>query len=404
MQNKYRCDLPKIKKIMKMTGFCKCISSLFMCKCKKIVFLLMPVIISTLLALGVWLYISIFNDSIISKFITTFPKQVYVNCFFSDLDAKSEKANLFFEDGSDIVLFEISEGYTSRGDIARILYKLSKMKPRLVLLDFYFANSVTYDSLRTDSLYNAIKVINDSTKLVVVADKNTDGISQSFFVNSLNVDYGVSDFVSCYEFVPYINDSIPRISTRAAELLGVDIKSFSYPIEINYRNRIFDNRHIENDATLDSLDPQLLRNKIVLLGQKDKGRDLHMLPFPIGGTNKVYGLDLIAYELSTLLTSTDGSIDERRTPFRYLSFVEDVVVYIIMVLLYFIMVELANLFRNNVYQLFFKPCLLLFFECLVIVICFFVTEKYMIIPDVGLYVLSVPFIGVFCESYKHLNK
>lgn len=340
----------------------------------------------------------VFNDSIISKFVTSFNRQTYVNCFYSHIDSKLKES--IVEDESDIVIVNICDSYSSRSNIANVLNILSTTNPKLVLVDFSFSNSQTYDSLGTDSLYNAIKTLNDSTKLVVIAESNNGLICQSFFMDSLDVEYGLSDFVSYYDYVPYMYDSIPRITTRAAELLGVDIGGFPYPMAINYSHRIIKNKPIDcDDVAQTQLVPDSITDKVVLFGQMDRGRDLHTVPFPIGGDNNIYGLNLIGLELSTLLTAIDGSKDKVRLPLRYLSFVKNALCYIILVLIYSAFLVVFRSLVNNRFILFFlKPVFLLLFQSFLIFVCFIITEKWNLIPDVGLFVLSLPFVNIFFDS------
>ena len=317
-------------------------SDIFHITWKECAYCLMTIIFSTLLAIGIHCFASLFNEeTLIAKLLNDAREEWYMNTFFSEKNCKPA-----VEDNSDIVILDLKDSYCSRDNIAEIIKKTASFKPRLICVDFNFRDSESYDRKQSDILKKTIEEYKDSVKLVFVAYKNNDDpIARSFFVDSLSVECGLSNFPSFYKYIPYIEDSLPRITTVVAKELGINIDSISNPLVINYSRKEFDNRAIEDHETVEENIRKTLYNKIVLIGQNDASDDIHTAPFIIKDGKEIPGIELIAYELSSL-TNLSGEENEFRHPYEYLPFFYNILIYIIALLIYVVILNRLYLFNK----------------------------------------------------------
>ena len=223
-------------------------------------------------------------------------------------------------------------------------------------------------------------------------------------MDSLLLDYGLSDFYGFYQYVPYISDTIPRISTKVAEMMGVDVKNMPHPLVINYRNKEFRRR-----AVIDSLDLDYsirgMKDKIVLVGKYNAMEDIHNTPFLINGLHQISGIEIIAFEISSLMSYAKKERSLERYPYTILNTLWTFIIGFL--------VSLAYVFflRKIILSPLSKPLItitktvyLIATEIFIVFICFAITEAYMIIPSILFFVTSIIFVDVLLEILNDITQ
>jgi len=367
---------------------------------KWIIVIIIAAILSTVAALGLKGVISFFpKDSLVVSLIDSINEEWYMNTFFSDRNS----SGVIDRDMSGIVIVDVKDEYSSRDSIALVIRKIASLSPKIICIDFLFPKSESYDIEKNNYLFNTLKQIKDSTNIVVVGYKGfAEDISHSFFMDSLKIEYGLSDFPSFNQYSPYIADSIPRISAKIAQMTGIDINDFTLPMTINYGNKDF--MRIPVKDGLDVLRGNLT-NKIVLLGQYNTPEDVHASPFIINGRKQISGIEEIAYEISSLTASMESPDYYIRCPYKYLSTWGNMLLYCALVLIYVsFLVLIMKAFNNKYLLLLLKPILLILAEYIMIKCCFEYTAHMMQIPNIVLFASSLPFVGLAYDLSIVLTK
>lgn len=340
------------------------------------------------------------EDSLVSSLLNDVKKEWYMGVFFSENNYSEARL-----DSSDIVILDVGDSYSSRENIAEIIRKTAEVKPKIICVDFLFLNPDNYDVKQNNTLCQAIAECKDSVKMVFAAYKNLeDSIEKSFFVDSLSLKYGLSNFSSFYEFKPYINDTIPRLTTVLAKECGIEIENLPNPLVINYRKKEFDNRFIGDRRELNKRIRGNLKDKIVLIGQNDAPDDIHLAPFVIKDGKDIPGIEIIAYELSSL-TNQYEEASTYRHPYTYLSTWANVALYFVAIIIYiFVLNRIYLLNRNNYIPLFLllKIVWLFLAELTIISLCFCITAKYFLIPNIVLFTVSLLYVEPVYEVLVYL--
>lgn len=380
------------------------LSTLFHITWKDVAYCLLTILFSTLLAIVIHSFASLFNEeTLIADLLNDAKEEWYMNTFFSEKNCKGAAG-----DNSDIVILDVKDSYSSRDKIAEIIKKTASFKPRLICVDFIFRDSESYDRKQSDILKKTIEEYKDSVKLVFVAYKNIDDpITRSFFVDSLSIECGLSNFPSFYKYIPYVEDSLPRITTVVAKELGINIDSIPNPLVINYSRKEFDSRVIEDRKTIKDNIRKTLYNKIVLIGQNDASDDIHTAPFLIKDGKEIPGIELIAYELSSL-TNLSGEDNEYRHPYTYLPFCYNILIYIIALLIYVVFLNRLYLYnKEKTIPLFILVKTIWLFVSVfgIIQFCFYFTNESYYIPNIVLLTVSILYVEPFYElSMYFINK
>ena len=380
------------------------ISAFFHLTLKDVAYIMSAVISCTILAIILRGIATFFpEDALVSNLLNDVKKEWYMSTFFSEHNYSEAQL-----DSSNIVILDVGDSYSSRENIAEIIRKTAKVKPQIICVDFLFLNSESYDVKQNNTLCQAIAECKDSVKMVFAAYKRLDeSITKSFFMDSLSLEFGLSNFSSFYEFIPYINDTIPRITTVLAKGLGINVDNLPNPLVINYRRKDFDNRFIGDREDIDNNIRENLTGKIVLIGQNDVPDDIHLAPFVIKDGKDIPGIEIIAYELSSLVNQFEKASTYRH-PYTYLSTWHNVTLYFFALIIYIIVLNRIYLLnKDNYIPLFhfFKIVWLFFAEFVIISLCFCITATYFFIPNIVLFTVSLLYVEPLYEvSVFLINK
>ena len=334
------------------------------------------------------------EGGLVDTMITSFKEDWYINSFFTDINNSSEAV----AGDDDIIIIDIKDSYSDRKHIADVLTTISQQKPQIICVDLLFYINDGFDKEKSQYLVDAIRNIQDSTKIAVVSYKgNEEEIRHSFFMDSIKVDYGLSDFYGFYQFVPYISDTIPRITTKVAEMLGIDVRNMPSPLVINYRNKDFRRRIVKDSLDLD-YSIRGVKDKVVLVGKFNDIDDMHDTPFLINGICQMAGIEIIAYELSSLLSYSKNDRSPEKHPYIMLGVVWTFIFGFLVSLAYVFflrMILCSSLSKPSIILL--KTAYLIVIELFVVFICFAITEAYLIIPNILFFVTSIIFVDVLTE-------
>ncbi len=341
---------------------------------------------------------SIPKGGLIDTLISSFKEDWYVNTFFTDMN-NSHK--VFYGD-DDIIIIDIRDSYSSREHIADILKRVSLQKPKAIFVDMLFYANESFDNKQNNYLIDAIKSIKDSTKIAFACYKGNDStkITHSFFMDSLKVDYGLSDFYGYSKFVPYVSDTIPRIATKVANMIGIDIRNIPSPLVVNYRNKEFNVRKV-GDGILDlNYSLKGLQDKVVIVGKYNNVTDLHDTPFLVNNIYQLSGIEIIAYELSSLISYSKKERDLVKSPYTVLSLLWSSIIGFILSMIYVFFLRLiltSNLNKTTIILI--KAPYLIITELVIVLLWFSITEIYLIIPDILFFVTAILFVDFVTEFF-----
>lgn len=358
--------------------------------------------LSQILALGlVFYFLPLFPEGgLVHTMITSFKEDWYINSFFTDINYSKKTV----PGDDDIVIIDIKDPFTSRKHIAEVLRTISHQKPQVICVDFAFYSNESYVEEQSQYLLETLREIKDSTKIAVVSYKgNNEEITHSFFMDSLQIDFGLSDFLGYYKFVPYVSDTIPRITTKVAEMIGIDVRNMPNPIVVNYRNKEFRRRVVKDSLDLD-YSIRKLKDKIVLVGKYNDIEDMHDTPFLVNGINQLSGIEILAYELSSLLSYSKNEKSLERYPYIILSVVWTFIFGFLASLAYvfFLRLILVSSLSKPVITII-KALYLIATELFIIFYCFAITEAYLIIPNILFFVTSIIFVDVLTEILMEIT-
>lgn len=342
---------------------------------------------------------AITEGGLVDTMIDTFREDWYINTFYTEVNASSETAS----GDDDIIIIDIKDSFSNRQNIADVLRTVSRQNPQMICVDILFTDNDSYDKGMSDYLLETMRDIKDSTKIVVASYKgNEEQICKSFFTDSLGISHGLTDFLGFYEFIPYISDSIPRISTKTAEMIGIDVRNLPHPILINYRSKDFRRRVVKDSIDM-AYSLRGLKDKIILVGKYNATEDIHSTPFLINGIHQISGIEILAYELSSLLSFSKNDKVAYRYPYTYINSLWTFLFGFLMSLVYVMLLrmiicsDLSSLSKTIL-----KPLYLILAETFIVFICFAITESYMLIPNIIFFVTSIIFVDILLEILNEI--
>lgn len=346
-------------------------------------------------------FLPLFHDGgLVDTITNNFKGDWYINAFYSEINATRDNVAGY----NDIMIIDIKESYSNRQQIADVIKTISKQKPAVICLDFIFSASDTYDKEKSQYLLETLRNVKETTKIVVAGYKgNEEQIEHSYFTGELGLSYGLSDFLGFSQFVPYISDSIPRLSTKITEMLGVDIRDLPEPLIINYRNKEFRRRVVRDSTDLD-YSVRGLKDKIVLVGRYNAVEDIHNTPFLVNGISQLSGIEIIAYEISSIMSFAKNEKSLERYPYTILGWGWTFVFGFLVSLVYvFFLKTIVSSNLSKPLLVLLKSSYLIIAEIFIVFLCFAITEAYMIIPNILFFVTSIIFVDVLMEFLNELT-
>ena len=353
------------------------------------------------------------KGSLVNTLVDSTNNEWYINNFFSQKNSKEVLENAC-SDNFDIVIVDIKEdSLCSREKIAKIIEKVSVQHPKLVCVDFAFKDNDSFDTIQSNILQRTIAEVKDSVNLVVISSKGRHNeIEHSFFTQDLNLHYGLSNFFGFGEYVKYVDDTIPRISLKMAEMLKKNIHNLPDHFIVNYRPKSFNPVKLETDTDIAKIDTNHnFSDFIVLIGQTENFEDIHVAPFFIlKDEHRISGTEIIAYELTSILSYLNDSKDKKKIhennqhPYTFLPWYCNMISLLVMLVLYASIVFLLNRCKRG-WKWMLSPIVLLSLECLLIAGCFFIiTERFFKIPNISLFAVSLLFVDPMCNLSMYLIK
>lgn len=318
----------------------------------------------------------------------------YLNSFLNDKNTKENpKSN------DRIVIIDIDDHWFTRGNFAYLLEKTLERKPSVIGIDFTFEKEDGYDDEDTNRLVKTLKqAAKTDAKIILAAYQDNDNLIQSFFTDSIAFPYGIvnqNSLDSLFHFnLFYNNDKTkPKFATAIAQSLGTQIDNISDLI-INFRAKGFTPIKIQDTSYLEYKLSFIPENSIVLMGEKGPN-DIFSTPFVMNnGFSQLYGIELMAYQLDTILAKGEKNKSKYHRPFTELSFPLN----IILVLFCFFVLNLIYLFFQLLFRslitdkcnkefflwiISFTEVLILFLcELGILMLCYYLTDNYSIIPNV----------------------
>ena len=337
------------------------------------------------------------KNEILGSLVGAINDSWYMDCFFN----KKNKSNQIIKN-DDIYIIDIKDSYSSRDSIANVIKKVSQQKPRLICVDFEFSDNITYDSAKTKYLKKTLLEVKDSTKLAIVAYKGfSNDLPKNSFIDSLNIDFGLSDELTYPEYTAYISGSYPRISTKIVEMLGVDTKTLPDRFVVNYRNKAYRKIPIRHTSNLIQITDKLT-DKIILIGEYDSPQDIHPLSFNYKGRKQVPGIEMIANEVCSLLSYNKNQ--KYYSPYTYYGWMYNFFFYLLLSIIYVVVLHLFSFIRIKLpFKMMLRFVILLLAEYGLILLFMCVTEKCMMIPNIVLFVSSIFLINPIYEILFTLN-
>lgn len=323
------------------------------------------------------------KNSLLAELVGNVNEEWYMNTYFSQRNSSPKECH-----DTTIYIIDVKDDYSSRDDIAEVVWALAAHEPKLICLDMTFSGGQSYDQEMSRHLLDTLSLVRQSTPLVVVSYKgNESTVKHSYFTDTLNLDYGLSDFLGFHRFTPSIDNHL-RISAKTAQMAGVNLDLLPTDIVINYREKEFGRMPIFEKEDLLFLPD--LKGKIVLLGQRNTPDDMHATPFLIDKKRQMPGIDILAYELSSLLAD---NLSDDNSLFHYYQFCGiglNIFMSLFMSFIFFILYHFLRkgLNRYQIWLQWVKFIALLFAECAIIVVCFWFTDCFQRLPNIALFMLT----------------
>lgn len=318
----------------------------------------------------------------------------YINAFFTSRNqgVLGEAAN------EDIIIINLTDSVGSRGDIAEIVRYVAKQHPKVMGIDIIFPDNGDVSNF---DLLNAIADSRKETEIVVSAywDDIAEEMCHSFFMNELSsIKFGMVNQPNYTNLDPEYK-GYPTFSAQISKCAGVE-EVFSEKKAVNYRTKNFKGDNITN---INSIDIGDVKGKIVLLGNAETPSDIKNLPFYIHDRNQLSGVEILAYQINTLLASSKEK-DKYQSPLNYNNSIYDFLICFIALFLYLFIVIVINQIDDScrkwgwkILVFISKFIFLILSECVIIWMCFSITNYLLVIPDITLFVVSIIFVE---EVYK----
>lgn len=338
------------------------------------------------------------ENGLLAELVGNVNEEWYMNTYFSLRNSSPKECP-----DSTIYIIDIKDDYSSRSDIAEVVWALAAHRPKLICLDMTFSKGQSYDKKMSQHLLDTLSMVRQATPLVAVSYKgNENEVRHSYFTDTLNLEYGLSDFLGFHHFVPSI-DNHPRISAKVAQMVGMNLDLLPSDILVNYREKVFAHMPIFEKEDLAHLPD--LKDKIVLLGQRNTPDDMHATPFLIDQKRQIPGIDIVAYEVSSLLA------DEKSPDYRFFRYYQlcgtgqNLFLFMLMSLLFFLPYHFIRkiLNKHQIWLQWGKFILLIIAEYFIINACFCYTDWYFQIPNFVLFMLTTLLAEPIYETIYYLT-
>lgn len=318
----------------------------------------------------------------------------YINAFFTSCN----NGTTAVQGNEDIIIVNLADSASSRSDIAKVIEYIANGKPKVLGIDIFFPEN---NDTANIELLNAVRDARKKTNMVVSAywDDITEIICHSFFYNEDDsVNFGLvnqPDFTTLR--LQY--KGLPTFPSQIAKFAGKKLDCANRKA-VNYRTKCFRGDYITDS---DNIDIGNVEGKIVLLGNVFTPSDKKDLPFLIQGINQLSGIEILAYQVNTLLLDTQKK-DEYQSPLEYMNWGGDFFICIVALFVYlFVTIAINIIEKSRTYWLsqallfIMKFLVLAVSECIIIQVCFFITKEWLVIPDITWFVISIMFVE---EIYK----
>ena len=186
-------------------------------------------------------------------------------------------------------------------------------------------------------------------------------------------------------------------------MAGMNSDLLSKDIVINYREKIFRQIPIFEKDDLAHLPD--LKDKILLVGQRNVPDDMHTTPFLIDQKRQIPGIDIVAYEVSSLLA-------DNRSPqyglFRHYQFCGtglNILLFMLMSLIFILPYHFLRKLLDNhqIWLQWVKFVLLILTEYFIIKASFYFTDWSFQIPNLVLFILSTLLVEPIYETTYYLT-
>jgi hypothetical protein len=237
-----------------------------------------------------WLFYIILDFNVLDYLSKQDGESDVISYFYRIENHKSsepEKYHSAFHD-DNIVIYDLA-GTSSRLQIARALDSIISAQPKAVVLDVIFPQVTATDSFADSLLTSVLSRANN----IYTATRLTDtGIEKSFYAGTNSVHSGLANMNNYYQ--PYETVGGDTLYYLPYLVLGETGKP-NRSKQINYKDK-----HYFSMTINEPLDPSLVRDKIVLVGDLSDLRDYHDMNFPVYGSRRVPGVILMAYCMTTI--------------------------------------------------------------------------------------------------------
>lgn len=242
-----------------------------------------------------------FNLSFLNPVARSLKTFTMSNIYYGILNASEEK-----ESSDLITLVDMTELYR-RDSIANLIEKVNAMNPRRIGVDIIFEGhkeDLVADSRLTDAFFACTDKAVAAYKLLDYDGSEFTNSVHSFFVEDVPVTEGFTNAMtdearSIRRYnISYTYNGKKQLSLPAqiAKAEGFDVENCRQDHLINYKPIGFP---IVSWKEIDQ-HPELIKNRIVLLGTTKEQGDMHYTP-----TGKMSGLEVIAYALLSMIEGFD---------------------------------------------------------------------------------------------------
>ena len=366
-------------------------------------------------------------DSLARDLAFSFNKEWYLNSFFDRLNRNSVAHNV---DG--IVIVDIADNSFTRSFFAQVVSKVAAQHPKAIGIDVLFESEANHPSIQNQQLLDTLRQLKDSVPIVVAAYMEPSGhVVHSYFTEQLGLRYGYINQNGFTDYTPYYHNEkeLPRLATAIAQSAGLTMQQVPDSFFVNYRAKLFATKEaIDSTSNLDYLLADIGPNDIVLIGQKNTPIDIIFTPFAVNdGWCQLSGIECVAYQLSSLIATTNGQHSEVQLPYQRLSsFLNWTVVLVISFLFYLGVIAITVLCKvmirvvcallllwqpqwekvvstieSALADVLLDPIVLFLCEYGVVRFFFYVTEQYQYVPDILFFFVLVITLAI---GYKLAEK
>lgn len=297
----------------------------------------------------------------------------------------------------------------SRSGMAKVLTRLSGMNPAVVGMDILFPN--THEStMEADSELAAASALLKDKLIMGCRRHGRDSLEHSFFTQSSHLPFATVNALSFFGFTPCdsVSDkSVDKLAYAMAKRYLPDISTDN--LIINYESLSF--RELSH---LDQIVPSVIDGKIVLIGDCNDSKDEVDLPFLIEGKSSLPGVKVNAYHLASLINPEHAL---KPIPAGY-SFLTSIILVLFFTFFSCRWSPKENRIIGADYKswsdvaggvliILLRPLAVILAEICAILVLIFSIRVAHIIPDILLFMASIPFVGTFDKAatliYKYYN-